>query len=321
MMKRINRRKFLTFSALGTASLAVQGRSHGLFFKKNPINKEIYHFKIGNFNCISFNTGYHDYPIKSFFDGIPADQVQTELGLLELPETVKSPYACIYIDTGKHRILIDSGVGTYFENEDQLQILLKKERIPNESIDTIIITHAHPDHVGGLLDDKGNSNFPNAQYYSSETEWKFYKTDEAFNKAKEDYPNFALFQGSRTIYESIKSKLIHIEPETEIIPGIKVIDASGHTPGQLVVIVKSLNEKLIYISDVVFHPLHLKHPDWLPIPRYMFDPVKFKITKKRILDMTADENMLVSALHFYPPPPSLGYVKRKENGWEWHPID
>jgi glyoxylase-like metal-dependent hydrolase (beta-lactamase superfamily II) len=319
-MNQINRRRFLTFFLSWATTLIVHGRNSFSDFIESSEDRETYHFKIGKFNCINFNTGYHDYPISSFFDGITADRIQSELKLSEPPESVKSPYACIYIDTGKQRILIDCGVGTYFHDEDQLQVLLKRERIPNESIDIVIITHAHPDHVGGILNDNGNLNFPNAKYYSSESEWKFYETDEAFNKAKEKYPDFALFQGSRTIYESIKNKLTYIEPETEIIPGIKVIDASGHTSGQLAVIVTSQDKKLIYISDVVFHPLHLEHPDWLPIHRYMFDQVTFKKNKKHILDMAADENMLVSAMHFHPPP-SLGYINRNGNVWEWHPID
>ena len=254
-----------------------------------------------------------------FFDGIPAEKLQKELGLQEPPKTVKSAYACMYIDTGKNRILIDTGVGTHFEKPAPLLKYLSQEKIPNESIDTIIITHAHPDHISGILDEEGNFCFPNANYYSSEDEWQFYSNEEVFNKAKEDYPEFALFPPGRTVFEKIKSKLKYIEPGREIIPGIKVIVAKGHTPGQLAVIVTSLDEKLIYISDTVFHPLHLKHPDWLPSKRYMFDKVDYQKTEKRIFDLAADEKMLVSAMHFYPPP-GLGYVTKKDSGWEWHPL-
>jgi glyoxylase-like metal-dependent hydrolase (beta-lactamase superfamily II) len=318
-MKNIKRRQFLTLTAMGTASLATYGKYSSLIFKENPEHKEIYHFKIGEFNCINFNTGYHDYSVSSFFNGMPADQIQMELGLSEPPETVKSTYACIFIDTGKNRILIDSGIGTYFETPDRLQKYLLHENIPKESINTIIITHAHSDHIAGLLDENGNASFPNARYYSSKDEWDFFKTDEAFQKAKEDYPDLAISPLACKIYEIIKSKLSYVEPDKEIIPGIKVIDARGHTSGQLAVIVSSFNDKLIYISDVVFHPLHLKYPDLLPAQRYMFDPVEYKKTKRRIFDLATDDNMLVSAMHFYPPP-SLGYVKRKGNGWEWIPI-
>jgi glyoxylase-like metal-dependent hydrolase (beta-lactamase superfamily II) len=321
MMRKINRRKFLSLTFLGTASLAANGRNPTAIFEENAIGQEIFHFKIGNFKCINFNTGYHDYAITGFFTGIPADQLQKELGLSTPPEMVRSPYACIFIDTGENRILIDAGIGTFFESPDRLQKLLHHENIPNESIDSIIITHAHPDHYGGLLDDEGNPFFINAHYYSTKDEWDFYTNTEACKKFKEDNASFyeRLSVPAIRVYEAIKSNLLYIEPDTEIIPGIKVVDARGHTPGQLAVIVSSSNEKLMYVSDVVFHQLHLKYPDWLPHEGYMTDPVEYIETKRRIFDMAADQHMLVSGMHFYPPP-SLGYVERKGNGWEWQPI-
>ncbi len=318
-MNKIDRRKFLTLSAMGTVSLAVSGKNLNFVLEENPTHKEVYHFKIGEFKCINFNTGYHDYAISKFFDGISLNQLQNELGLSHPLETVKSTYAVVYIDTGRNRILIDSGIGTYLKRPDLLQKYLQQEDIPNDSIDTIIITHAHTDHIGGLLDDKGNLHFPNANYYSNKDEWEFFKSDEALKKAQKEYPNLTISTIARNIYDKIKSKLIFVEPGKEVIQGIKVIDAKGHTPGQLAVIVSSLKEKLIYISDVVFHPLHLKYPDWLPSKRYMFDQIEYEKTKRNILNMAADENMLVSAMHFYPPP-SLGYVSRLGKGWEWIPV-
>jgi glyoxylase-like metal-dependent hydrolase (beta-lactamase superfamily II) len=322
MMNIINRRKFLTLTAFGTASLAVYGKNPSLVLEENPEHKEIYHFKIGEFNCISFNTGYHDYPVSGFFNNISADQIQMELGLSEPPETIKSAYACIFVDTGINRILIDSGIGAYFEGSCRLQKYLRQENIPNESIDTIIITHAHADHYSGLADNEGNLLFPNASYYSRKIEWDFFYNEEDYKKFKEDNKNFCnrIVPAAIKMHEMIKDKLIYTEPNVEVIPGITAIDAKGHTPGQLAVLVSSEGDKLIYISDTVFHPLHLKHPDWLPHPMYMVNPEEYKKTKRRILDMAADQNMLVSAMHFYPPP-GLGYVKRTEEGWEWHPIN
>jgi len=321
MMNNLGRRKFLTLSVMGTASFAVFGKNLSFVFEENPVHKEVYHFKIGKFNCINFNTGYHDYPVSGFFDNIPLDQIQTELGLSEPPETVKSAYACIFIDTGKNKVLIDSGVGTLFEGSCRLQKHLQQEKIPNESIDTIIITHAHGDHYSGLADKEGNLMFPNASYYSRKIEWDFFYNEKDYKKFKEDNKDFCnrIVPAAIKMHEMIKDKLIYTEPGVEIVPGITTIDAKGHTPGQLAVLVSSKRDKLIYISDTVFHPLHLKHPEWLPNPRYMVNPENYKKTKRRILDMAADENMLVSAMHFYPPP-SLGHVKRAGIGWEWYSI-
>lgn len=320
-MNKFNRRKFLGLTTLGIATLTTYGKNIELAMGVIPLKEEIFHFNIGKFSCINFNDGYHDYPVESFFDKVPLNQLQNELGLSEVPETVTSTYGCLYIDTGENKLLIDSGVGKFFETTGRLQEYLQRENIQNKSIDTIIITHAHPDHIGGLLDNEGNLMFPNARFYSNQEEWDFFTKNDAYKKFKEDNIDFfnRLSGPALRIYEGIKNKLIYIEPDVEIMPGIKTIDAKGHTPGQIAVIVSSSDEKLIYISDVVFHPLHLKHLDWLPHQRYMVNPIEYKKTRRRIFDLAADENMLVSAMHFFPPP-SLGHVKRKGDGWEWRPI-
>jgi glyoxylase-like metal-dependent hydrolase (beta-lactamase superfamily II) len=318
-MINIDRRKFLTLSTLGAASLTICGKNLYAVIDENNTKKEIYHFNIGEFKCINFNTGYYEYPVSKFFDNIPTHQIQKELGLSKPPLTIKATFSCTYIDTGTNRILIDTGIGTGFEMPAPLQKYLQQEKISSESIDTIILSHAHADHISGLLDEKGNICFPNATYFSSKDEWNFYMDDIAFNNAKAKYPVFTLSSNGREVYDKIKNKLVFVQPETEIVPGIKVIDAKGHTPGQLAVVISSFNKKLIYIADVVFHHLHLKYPDWLPEKGSMFDQIEYEKTKSYIMNMAADENMLVSATHFYPPP-GLGYIKKAGRGWEWIPI-
>ena len=315
-MPAIDRRKFLTLSALGAASLAVYSKNFYSLKDENTENKEIYHFKIGNFKCINFNTGYYEYPVSKFFANIPTDRIQKELGLSKPPLTIKATFSCTYVDTGTHRLLIDTGIGTGFEIPALLQKYLLQEKIPCESIDTIILSHAHADHTSGLLDEKGTICFPNATCFSGKDEWDFYINDDAFAKAKARYPDFTMSSNGRVVYDKIKNNLVLVQPETEIVPGVKVIDAKGHTPGQLAVIVTSSDKKLIYIADVAFHPLHLKYPDWLPDKGSMFDKIEYEETKRRLFNMAAEENMLVSATHFFPPP-SLGYIKKAGEGWEW----
>lgn len=77
------------------------------------------------------------------------------------------------------------------------------------------------------------------------------------------------------------------------------------------------DERLVYASDTVLHPLHLEHPDWLPI----FDilPSEAAVSKRRIFDLVADERSWVIGQHFSPFP-SLGHVIKKGEGWQWRPI-
>jgi glyoxylase-like metal-dependent hydrolase (beta-lactamase superfamily II) len=98
------------------------------------------------------------------------------------------------------------------------------------------------------------------------------------------------------------------------LPGIGVIPAPGHTPGHIVVLVVSGDERLYYIGDTVLYPLHLEHPDWTPI--YNIVPEQSAASKRRIFDRAAAEKALVIGQHF-PPFPSLGYVVKRERGWAW----
>ena len=78
------------------------------------------------------------------------------------------------------------------------------------------------------------------------------------------------------------------------------------------------DEQLLYIGDYVLHPLHLEHPDWLPV--YDILPEKAAASKLRISDYAADEQAWVIGQHF-PPFPSLGHIVKQGEGWQWQPIE
>jgi glyoxylase-like metal-dependent hydrolase (beta-lactamase superfamily II) len=110
-----------------------------------------------------------------------------------------------------------------------------------------------------------------------------------------------------------------VQGETEIVPGVRVIPAPGHTPGHMVVHVSSGDEHLLYAGDTATHPLHLEYfPDLVGI--YDVLPEERVASRHRIFDWAADEKMLVIGQQF-PPFPSLGYVVKKGEGWQWQPIE
>jgi glyoxylase-like metal-dependent hydrolase (beta-lactamase superfamily II) len=179
-------------------------------------------------------------------------------------------------------------------------------------IDTVVITHAHPDHVGGTLDEAGGLVFPDAHYFIAKAEWDFWSSDAAATRAPASMVNIA-----RHNLAPLHDRLTMIADGGEIVPGIQAIATPGHTPGHIALSIASDGQQLLHISDVVLYPLHLEYPEWVPV--FDIAPEQAANSKQRIFDRAAAEQALVFGHHF-PPFPNLGYVHKLETGWQWQPL-
>jgi glyoxylase-like metal-dependent hydrolase (beta-lactamase superfamily II) len=273
-----------------------------------------YRFRLGDFECVSISDGSLDYPPQNIFANVPKEQIEAILRQRNLPtDHITTPYTYLFIDTGDSRVLVDMGAGSLGPDTGSMLQNMRTADIEPADIETVIITHAHPDHVGGTLDDQGQLVYVNARYFIFKREWDFWFSETATANAPEFHVSVA-----RENLEPIQGRLQLLDQESEILPGIRAIAAPGHTPGHMVVSVSSDDEQLLYISDTVLYPLHLEHPSWVPI--YDILPEEAEASKQRIFDLAAEENALVLGMHF-PPFPSLGYVVKKERGWHWQPIE
>jgi glyoxylase-like metal-dependent hydrolase (beta-lactamase superfamily II) len=115
----------------------------------------------------------------------------------------------------------------------------------------------------------------------------------------------------------IRGQIDLIDDETEIVPGIRAVAAPGHTPGHLALNISSGGQRLLVVSDAVIHPVHMEQPDWYAAVD--LDSERAVDTRRRLLDIAANEKALVFAFHF--PFPGLGRVAHKGDGWQWQPIE
>ncbi len=289
------------------------------------MNGESFRFKIGDFQCFSVADGNLNYPLDSFFRNAPRTQLEEELREMGLPTTqVATPYTLLYVNTGNHRVMVDTGAGNLgehaanmFPNLDHSTSVTGK-LIPNlraagiepEDVDTVLITHAHPDHVAGTLIE-GKLAFANAQYFVPRMEYEFWMSDAA-TQAPPVFVSIA-----RENLEAMRERMTLIDDGTEIVPGICAVATPGHTPGHTAFSIVSKGEELIHISDVALYPLHIQHPDWAPA--FDMNVEQALATKRRIMQRAADTSALVFAHHF-PPFPNVGHVVKQGEGWQWQPI-
>lgn len=282
--------------------------------------KPLFHrFAVGSFECTSLCDGEKEYPISDIFVEAPEEEVRSALRSRgSRDDLVVTPYSYLHVDTGTHQILVDAGAGKLFPATGRLLDAMLQAEIDPEVIDTLIITHAHPDHIGGLLREEGAPAFPNASYLMWRREWEFWHSDAERARAKETQQWF--FDFARKALAPIRERIRFVDLAAEplsLFPGVSLLAASGHTPGHMVALFGSGRERLLYIGDAVISPIHLEHPEWTPV--YDIMPREAADTKRRLFDLAADEGALVLGQHF-PPFPSIGRVTRQGVAWQWQPV-
>jgi glyoxylase-like metal-dependent hydrolase (beta-lactamase superfamily II) len=289
------------------------------------MNNNYYRFKLGDLACIAVSDGSYTYtppqfppPENLLFSNASRESLKSIEQAYKLPSPWTewvSPYICLVVKTDKHLVLVDTGAGGLAPTTGRLIANLREAGISPDAIDTVINTHAHPDHLGSNTTLDGKPAFPQARYVISRTEWDFWTSAQAEQKL-EPHSRDILVGIARRNLLPIKDRFDLIDGETEIVPGIRSIPAPGHTPGLMVLAIVSKNERLLCISDVVLHPVHLEMPAWFAVVDVL--PDSLVETRRRLLDMASAAKDLVMAFHF--PFPGLGRVVGKGKTWRWQTL-
>jgi glyoxylase-like metal-dependent hydrolase (beta-lactamase superfamily II) len=230
------------------------------------------------------------------------------------------PFIPTVANTGSQLVLFDTGNGALRDEYEQLrgrmpegQLVprLKQAGYAAADIDVVVITHGHPDHIGGLTRG-GKPVFPNARYVFGAAEFDFWKRGENVREARKF--NRELFA---KICEPLADRATFIKPDDEVVPGIRAVDAAGHSPGMMAYHVESEGRRLLIWADTCTHyVMSIQRPDW-PV-EVDDDKAKAVATRKRILDMAATDKLFVAGFHM--PFPGVGYVEKSSAGYRWVPV-
>ena len=222
------------------------------------------------------------------------------------------------VDTGDRRILVDTCVGNDKETGvpgwDHLQTKflsdMEASGYPADSIDTVLCTHLHVDHVGWntmLVGDVWVPTFKNARYLAARKEWEYW------SEYKDD-PNFdnVMAQSIRPIMDA--GLMDTVEWEHRICPEVSLEPTPGHTPGHVSIAIESQGQRALITGDCIHHPCQLTRPEWCSGADS--DQEIAHATRKALLDKYADTDVMLFGSHF--PSPTAGVVRRmQEEGRYW----
>jgi glyoxylase-like metal-dependent hydrolase (beta-lactamase superfamily II) len=285
-----------------------------------------YRFKVGDFWATVISDGYHDAPIApNYAPNASAEELADVLKANFMQPVLQSTSNALVVDTGRERILIDSGwgekLGHAFGDFAQLGSNLRRAGIGLESIDLVVISHGHLDHIGGLISGSGTIAFPKATFVFVDAEWNYWTGSRCESDVMSSSMPAAIKKGmltaARDTLPVVAARSRFLKPGGEIVPGVYYVPAPGHSPSHAAILFSSGNEQFMFMADVAHNPVTgLQHPEWTPI--FDFDPVLAIKTRKAILDRAATERLTVMGYHF--PFPSVGHVAEYKTAFRWEPI-
>ncbi|WP_111895323.1 MBL fold metallo-hydrolase [Acinetobacter sp. MB5] len=248
--------------------------------------------QIGDFLVTVLNDGEMNVSLTllSGIDEKSAEKIQADAGVIH-SELID--INCYLIQGKGHTILVDSGTGGLNNAGGLLLKNLGQLGVAPSDIDTILITHAHPDHIGGLLAENGHPIYPNAKLYLHTFEAEYWQNDQAYDQATErGKRNFDLVRRTLNAY----AKCIDFFDENEVIEGIRPILLAGHTPGHTGFQIGSARSSILIWGDIVHFPnIQLTNPS-VSIA-FDYDQNQAKITREKLLQQVAEEKQLIAGMH------------------------
>jgi glyoxylase-like metal-dependent hydrolase (beta-lactamase superfamily II) len=217
----------------------------------------------------------------------------TELSLSVQPLLVQAGDRVLLFDTGAGK-LMGPGAG-------KLAAGLQEAGVATGGVTDIFISHAHGDHVGGLLGDDGALAFPNATVHLSTAEWTSLKG----------------MKEQAALVKAITPKVQAFKPGSELVPGVvTAVEIKGHTPGHSGYLIGSGADTLLFVGDTVHHSIiSVQEPDWTIA--FDGDAPTAQKSRKDVLAKNAASGQRIYAVHF--PFPGLGKFAKQGERIVWVP--
>jgi glyoxylase-like metal-dependent hydrolase (beta-lactamase superfamily II) len=286
----------------------------------------IYRFAVGRLSCAVVSDGQMsppwESPLAAFFTpeaGVPDRELRAALAAEDRRKTTLScGYNCVLVQTSDGYAVIDTGLGARFLGYGpRIEPLvgglgdgLAAAGAPADQLAAVVFTHLHQDHCRGATW-SGELTFPRATGFAHTAEVAFWSGAQAARDGAGEH-----VASAREAIRLFGDRLRAFHHDAQILPGVRIVDAAGHTPGHSAVLLESGAERLLCVGDLFYDQLQLSHPGWCT--PWDHDRAGAVRTRRRLLDRAADEHLLVHAYHM--PFPGLGTITRHGNAYRWQPL-
>jgi glyoxylase-like metal-dependent hydrolase (beta-lactamase superfamily II) len=313
-MQHVSRRNFVVSAGMATA-LGLSGRLAitPAFAQRTPDPAKPFRtYKVGNAEITAIYDGIWEKPHDpAFISNASVEETRNAMVKAGLPgDFVSIPFTVTVVKTGGKTILCDSGTGGQVQpTAGKLAANMKAAGIDPAKVDTILISHCHPDHIFGLMDKSNAQLYPNAEIVISDVEYKFWTDPSVIEKLPEARRGLAKrIQATFPTWKNVRQ----VSGEREVAPGIQFVDAPGHTPGHRAFLLGSGKDQLMISNDTAYVPaLVMANPGWHGA--YDQDGPLAEATRRKLLDRVIADKMMICGYHF--PFPGAGTIAKDGNAY------
>jgi len=314
MTLNVSRRSLLALGAGLGASTMLGGSAVARAPKLGTQTPYWHRFVLGNAEVTVVSDG--PLPLgdpSGTFTGVPKEDVKKMLADNFLsPDNVVLEQNSPIVNTGDKLILFDTGMGSskmFGGTTGRQQKSMMEAGIKPEDIDAVVCSHAHVDHIGGIVDANDKPLFPNAQIYISQTDFDFWTDEGKLGSPAKDFVVHA-----RKNLLPVRDRIVFFKDGQEFLPGVQAIAAPGHTVGHTIFMVSSAGKSFAFMGDLSHHSVLL-----LERPRMEFsydtDPKQAAESRVKLLTMLAANKTPVMSYHFAWP--GYGHVAKAGDGFRY----
>ena len=273
-------------------------------------SEDVKAFSIGTLSAFALRDGALEFPNdnKVFGVGRTPEEVAAVLSAAGAPtDKIQLSLQPLLVKVGDRVLLFDTGAASNFgPSAGKLPASLAAAGVDAASVTDIFISHAHGDHIGGLVDAAGKLAFPNATVHVSKPEWDFLTALDA-EKAKA----FGI-ENHAALVAAVTPKLDAFAPESELVPGtVKAVAIKGHTPGHSGYLIGSGNDTLLYIGDAAHSSIiSVQKPEWVNAFDGGGDTALAAASRQKLIEQSAASGQRIYGVHF--PFPGVGKFEKRE---------